>query len=332
MTANSSKLSQPLSATERAQLYHQFRQLEAAGMPFQTILTQLAQAQSPYGHRAKRALAYFNQGKSLPEAGIKAGLFMGLDAGLMKAAELGGIYTQVLQQLEDLYTQKARNQRRITTRLGVPLLILILALIIQPLPALISGSLSLTSYFATTIGLMITVGVLLLILWRLPYWARYGFLQPTGLGLLLDSLEVKLPYWRHWHTRRYMRHFMHAFGLMLQAGLPLIEALMQAAQLVENARLRRQLRHIPAYLQRGYEITEALAQLPGINPQTLQLIHTGEHSGSLAEMVLRYAQLEAEVIEAHNQMLIEWLPRLLYLLIALWIAWGLVNSFTTPAI
>ncbi|NJO14433.1 MAG: hypothetical protein HC877_01405 [Thioploca sp.] len=63
-----------------------------------------------------------------------------------------------------------------------------------------------------------------------------------------------------------------------------------------------------------------------INPVAIQLVTTGEQSGSLAEMMLHYAKLESEAIAIHNEMLVAWLPRLVYILVILWVGYGLFTS------
>ncbi len=66
------------------------------------------------------------------------------------------------------------------------------------------------------------------------------------------------------------------------------------------------------------------AGMPIIN--ALKLLTTGEHSGSLAEILLHYAKLESEDIALHDKMLASWIPRIVYAFVVMWIVYGIFSS------
>jgi type II secretory pathway component PulF len=316
----------PLPASELAQLYLQLERLQLAGIPLQEAITTLTSGKGQISQRAKVTLTYLRRGKSLAEAGQQAGLFIGLDATLIQIAETGGIYTEVFHQLAQSYEEQARYQQQIKSRLRLPLIILLLAIVIQPLPNLISGQLTLGGYFSVTVGFIIQLVLLSWIIWHLPRWLRHRVVKPIGLGILWDKLQLGIPYWSQWYIRRTLRNFMRSLGLMLQAGLPILEALPKAYEIVDNFIIRQHLQQIIIRLQQGQTFAEAILAVKEIDPIAIQLVTTGEHSGSLAEMMLHYAKLESEAIAIHNEMLAAWLPRLAYTLVVLWIIYGLFTS------
>jgi len=314
----------PLPAQALAHLYVQLARLESSGIPIQNAMQMLVQAEGETGKRARVALNHLKRGKPLSEAGAKSGLFMGLDAALIEAADAGGIYASIFRQLAPFYEEKARNQRRIKSRLFLPLTVLLLAVFIQPVPALISGKMDILSYLFATVGLIIQFALVVFVVWRLPYWV--GFLKPFGISLLLDKVAISIPYFGGWVVRRNIRDFLQSLGLMLQAGLPILEALPKAYEVVENPILRRRLQKIIILLKKGEPFAAALSQIDGVNPAAIQLISTGEHAGSLAEMMLHYVKFESEAISLHNEQLAAWIPRLVYALIVVWIAYGILSA------
>jgi type II secretory pathway component PulF len=316
----------PLPPSELAQLYLQLERLQTAGIPMQESITTLTQSQGEMSQRAQVTLTYLRRGKSLAEAGRRAGLFVGLDATLIQIAESGGIYTEVFHQLAQSYEEQARYQQQIKSRLTLPIIMLLLAIVIKPLPNLISGHLTLSGYLSVTVGFIMQLGLLSWIIWHLPQWLRHRFFKPIGLGILWDKFQLSVPYWNRWYVRRTLRNFMRSLGLMLQAGLPILEALPKASEIVDNFIIRQHLQQIIIHLQQGQTFAEAILVVKEIDPVAIQLVTTGEQSGSLAEMMLHYAKLESEAIAIYNEMLAAWLPRLAYILVTLWIVYGLFTS------
>ncbi len=314
----------PLPAQALAHLYVQLARLESSGIPIENAMQMLVQAEGETGKRARVALNHLKRGKSLSIAGAQSGLFMGLDAALIEAGDAGGIYASIFRQLAQFYEEKARNLRKIKSRLFLPLTVLLLAVFIQPVPALISGKIDILSYLFSTVGLIIQFALVVFVVWRLPYWV--GFLKPFGISLLLDKVAISIPYFGGWVVRRNIRYFLQSLGLMLQAGLPIFEALPKAYEVVENPILRRRLQKIIILLKKGEPFAAALSQVEGVNPAAIQLISTGEHAGSLGDMMLHYVKFESEAISLHNEQLAAWIPRLVYALIVVWIAYGILST------
>jgi general secretion pathway protein F len=316
----------PLPVQELAYLYVQLARLEKSGIPTQEALTMLLTAKGETAQRAKRALSYLKRGKPLSEAGAQAGLFVGLDATLVKVADIGGTHTEVFRQLATFYEEKARRIRQIKSKLFLPMIVLLLAIFIQPAPALILGKITFLGYLGATAGFIIQLALLGFILWNLPSWLRYGFLKSFGMGRLLDKLQINMPYVGRWFIRRQVRNFMQALGLMLQAGLPIFEALPKAFDMVDNVILHERLHQIILHLQKGHTFAQALSEVEGLDPVAIQLMSTGEQAGSLADMMLHYVKLESEAISMHNDTLAAWIPRIVYALIVVWIAYGILSG------
>ncbi|MDM8560256.1 type II secretion system F family protein [Candidatus Parabeggiatoa sp. HSG14] len=320
----------PLPAQDLANLYLQLSRLEESGIPAQKAMTLIVQDGGETGKRARVALNYLKRGKLLSEAGTRAGLFVGLDVALVKVAEAGGTFAKVFRQLTQFYEEKAKQMRQIKSHLFLPVTILLLSIFIQPIPSLISGKMTIINYIGATVGFIIQLGILAFIVLHLPRWFHSGFLKP--FGGLWDKIQMNLPYLGCWFIRQSVCDFMRALGMMLQAGLPIFEALPKAYEVIENTHLRKRLQKITPRLRAGDSFADAFSQVKGINFLATQLILTGEYSGSLAEMMLHYVKIESETITLHNEMLAAWIPRIVYAVIAVWIAYGILSTgpLTSP--
>ena len=308
-------------------LYLQLSRLEKSGIPTERAMKLLideGDEGSEISKRARMALNYLKRGKPLSEAGKRAGLFIGLDAALIEVAEESGTYGKVFQQLAQFYEEKARQKRQIKSRLFLPLIILVLALFIQPVPALISGKMTFISYLSATLGIFLQLALFVFILLHLSSWFRHGFLR--SFRHLWDKIEINAPYFGYWFMRQNLRNFMQSLGLMLEAGLPILEALPKAFQVVENTQLRQRLQTISTRLHKGDTFAEALSQVAGVGSVARQLISTGEQAGSLADILRHYVKLESEAIALHDDMLATWLPRIIYGGVVAMIAYSLLST------
>ena len=321
----------PLPANVLADMYAQLARLEKSGIPTEQALFLLAQAKNSSGPRAKKALGLLKRGKPLAIAGMQSGLFMGIEGELVKVADASGTHQAIYAQLASTYAEKSRYLKRVKVKLIYPALLLIFSIFLNPLPDLVSGSLSVLDYLSMTVGFIIQVIIVMFILSRILQWHRQGRLNILGLDRLINYLEIKLPYFGHWYIRKIMRNFFQALGLMLQAGLPILEALPKAYTVVDNPHLKQQLEVIQQRLLQGDEFAEALIYVENLPALALPLISTGEYAGSLADALLRYVTVESEEISLHNSQLADWLPRLIYLFVVLWLAYHIVmGGHTIP--
>ena len=114
---------------------------------------------------------------------------------------------------------------------------------------------------------------------------------------------------------------------MLDAGVPILEALPKAADTVKNAVLGKRFQDASNSIQAGCNLTEALKKIKEFNRSAIQVIASGEQSGKLAETLLHFSELEAEAINLQEEMLAEWIPRLIYIAITAWMGYSIIASY-----
>jgi general secretion pathway protein F len=319
------------AAASRAQLFSQLAALERAGMPLLQALatlqlpTQLAPAMVHWQRQLER-------GRELASAGQLCGLLTPLDASLIRAAQASGCLATLLQSLAERYEHQARQQAALRSRLLMPLVVLLLALFIQPLPALVGGQLTPGGYLWRCLqplfGLALLYGVGRW-LWRRNERAS------EGQGALLGALLARLPLLGDFYQRRNLRDFFATLGLLLDAGLPMLDALPRACATLRSRPLRRALEGLGPRIQAGQSLAQALAPLAFPGKAVVQgLISTGEASGSLPASLQRYARGETERLDSRLEQLALWLPRLFYAAVLLWMAQGMLGSgaFNPPAL
>ena len=313
----------PLSAKLSRELYWQLASMEKAGMPPEVAFGQFTKADKPLRQRAEAARKHIQKGATVARAGRLAGLFAEFDAELLKTAEAAGKLAEVYVSLAGFYEEKVRFWQQVKAKSLMPVFVFSLALFVNPLPDLILQRIDAVQYLRQTLGVLAAIAFGAAFAWRLRALIR---LRPV------EYLQMRVPVFRDWYIRRQMKTYYYALALMLAAGLSLFAALPKARNAVPNSLLRKRLQTIERGAQQNLRFHEALAKLPGVAPNAVQLIKSGEMSGTLDGALSQYVALEAEAIGLQNALLAEWLPRLLYWLVLASMAKALIIGDGPPPI
>ena len=295
----------PLPLRTRAELYTQLATLENAGLPAAKAFSMLDldRAAQPRIEQAQKLLARRSDPAAAGEA---SGLFTKLDARLIRAALNAGSPGRMYQRLANVYTQRAAQAATVKSRLMLPAFILLAALFISPLPGLVSGALGIGGYLWHVLRPLLAIMVMLFVgRLLLPYLPVFGTLQ----------------------ARRNRRDYFESLALMLEAGISMLDALPAALETIDDTKIKREFSRIAPQITRGATLAQAIATLPAFgNEHLVSFVQTGESSGTLPEMLLRHTALETDLINGAYEQLAVWAPRLIYMLVALWVAYGLISG------
>jgi general secretion pathway protein F len=307
----------PLSFRTRAQLYIQLAQMETAGLPPDRAFGILAlppEAQP----RAEAMRKLIKKTGDLALAGEKCGLFTRLDARLIRASMNAGSQANTYRRLADYYTARAMQLSTIKSRLLMPAFVFIAALMIAPIPSLFVGAISTAGYaWQVAKPLMIVAAA---------YFAFRALVNREAHSKG-KSLYQRVPIYGPMFVRRNLRDFFESLGLMLEAGISMLDAIPTALDTVEDGDIKRELAKIKPRIEKGATFAEALRDIAYINSDhVIQFTQTGESSGTLPEMLLRYTAFETGQINSFYAQLAEWTPRVLYGAVMLWMAWSLISG------
>jgi type II secretory pathway component PulF len=145
--------------------------------------------------------------------------------------------------------------------------------------------------------------------------------------MLFDQVVPFVPLFGPMEVRRNLRTFFDSLALLLEAGVPILEAFPVALDTVRNRALRSQLAQIKPRIEAGCSFGQALAGLSLFGrTQPYELIRTGEASGTLPRMLLRYSEAESAAIDRFDDLVTEWIPRIAYTSAALLIGYGMIHG------
>lgn len=314
-----------LTAEQLALLFTQLHRLESAGLSSNQAFSILSRSEIKLKKPLLLIQQQLNAGRPVSEAGFKAGIFNDTHKTLLHAAEVSGQLATVYGQLANYYTGLSSRIKKVKSRLYLPGLILSLALLIQPVPALINSSISIAEYSYLSLGRLLEIALGVFLLLRLP-----RIFRSLGAESVWHNLQMNTPVVKKWITKRQLNEFFFILAIMLESGVVFSDALSKSVASIKNTCLRKKFAPALAMLKSGVSVSDTLSEVSVIDNTMLQIVASSEKSGKLASGILQFVQIEAENISLQDDAVAEWLPRLVYALIAAWMANSILgSSFTT---
>lgn len=301
-----------LGPAELALLTRQLATLVQAALPLEEVLAAVAaqcerrshqgmllavRARVLEGHNLARAMAEF------PRA------FPALYRATVAAGERAGHLGQVLLQLADYTEARQTARQQVQLALLYPSILLLAAFGIvgfllgfvvpdvvkvfidsgQELPALtrvlIASSAALRDYGVP--GLVLLAG--------LAGAARW-VLQKPAARLRWHAMQLRLPLLGKVLRASSCTRFISTLAILGRSGVPLVDALEIAAEVVANQQIRTGLKDVARSVREGSGLTRALDRSGHFPPMMLYMIASGERSGELDTMLDRAArQQEAQL-------------------------------------
>ncbi|WP_026287639.1 type II secretion system F family protein [Thioalkalivibrio sp. ALJ24] len=230
---------------------------------------------------------------------------------LLESLKTAGRLDRALRLLADRLHREENTERRIRAGLLLPALLWVVALVAAPLPALFRGELDGSGYLFAVLQPLVVTGLLV--------WAAFRFWRPL------------LRAWRRWRLRPgrlpgagRRQALLRDLGAVLGAGVPADQAL-EGLAAAESGEFRRRLNTAAKACAEGLPVVEALRREAMLEPEREPgLLSSGEAAGRLPA-VLQYRARELDGhLALRREIVAEWLPRGVYLLVLVYTGYWLV--------
>lgn len=295
---------------ERARLLRSLATLLESGIDVRRAFAILAR-DAPAPSRA--ALSHKGGGAGPAAILEQAGLLAPRERPRVEALDGIGRLDQGLALLAGDLEERAAILSRIRARMALPAAIWVLALFIAPVPGLFTGELNVLGYFGAVGQPLLLSIVVVWLAWRCWPILLHGIEnqrlaqgRPPGLG------------------RR--RELLQELGRSLEAGLDAGQALGELAAHYRGEWGRR-LAAASRAAARGRPVVASLEEQGLLGDAAdVASLEAGEASGRLAEAMLHRAATLTRQWRLRGEMIGEWLPRGIYLLVLIWLAIGLIGG------
>jgi general secretion pathway protein F len=310
------------SPKQQAHLYRNLHTMLKAGIGILRALEMAGRNSPGRGARACREMPRkIAQGRDLAQAMSESPrAFPAIDVQLVQAGEMSGRLSETFLELSRWYDLRQKIRTNLVNGLLLPGLILHAAALVAPLPAFVLGQADLTGYILSGLALLAVFYVPLLLVLAVVY------LTPAtgGARALLDYVASGIPVLgRGLAQWAYARTF-RVLSMLLSAGVPIARASRIASDLCPNAKIRRQFASAARSVESGASFSTGLG--PSMLREYRESLVIAEETGTLQESLDRLAELAEQAAERSMTQLSVWLPRLVYLLILLLLAWQVISN------
>lgn len=144
-----------------------------------------------------------------------------------------------------------------------------------------------------------------------------------------DRLKLKLPYGRLLWRESAASLFSRTLGLLLEAGISLLQAVGIASQAVPNRALALDLKDLPDAIKNGQSLTDSLAATEVMPGLALDMVRIGETSANLQGMLADVADFYDERVRARVDTLVSLIEPLVIILMGVIVA-GMLLAVYLP--
>lgn len=115
-----------------------------------------------------------------------------------------------------------------------------------------------------------------------------------------DRFVLRIPYVGHTLEQLAMAKFGRAFGALYSGGVPIPRAMLLSADACGNEYVRALLYPAAGRMEEGAAISETLAATGALSPLVLDMLHTGETTGNLDQMLTKMSEFYEEETQVRS--------------------------------
>jgi type IV pilus assembly protein PilC len=267
-------------------------------------------------------------------------VFNSLYVNMVRAGEGAGTLDQILRELADYLEKVDAVKTKVRSAMAYPVFVLVFAFVVTlflllkivptfeeiyanfnaQLPAPTLAIIAFSRVLRDNV--ILSVLVLAAAAFGLWLWAH----TPTG-RYLRDRVLLGAPVFGPILKKATISRMNRTFGILLQSGLPVLDALELTKGATGNEVLGRGLDQVKERVARGEELTPAFRSTRVIPEMVLQLMSTGEESGQLDAMLLKSSEFYDRQVDASVQGLTSLIEPLLIVMVGVVVGIVVVTMF-----
>jgi len=226
------------------------------------------------------------------------------------AGEEGGVLENVLEKLADNLENKEEFQGKVKGAMIYPVIVVIgmIVVVFIMMVFVLPKMMELYSEFGSELPMatviLMKISEIATKTWFLfPLFVFGGLfglksaMKNPELALKLDGFKLKMPVLGPLTRTTVMAEVTRTLGMLLGAGISLVNALNIVADAAGNAVYKDALKKVAGRVEKGFTLADAISENPVFPVIVAQMVATGEETGKLDEIlakVSRYFSVQAE--------------------------------------
>ena len=225
--------------------------------------------------------------------------FPSLYINMIAAAEISGSMSSMLQQLVEYLDQEAETRSQVITAMVYPTIIATMAistttfLLTFVLPRFLLVFKGKEHLLPAPTRIIMVVSGLMSNYWFIIFPALGGlclalwyFTSKTDIGKYWwDKTKLKIPLLKVLCRNLYITRSMHTMGVLTNAGVPILDTLSITAHISGNKLYQNMWEGVHEAVRQGRKIAVSLADYALMPGNVVQMIQSGEESGTLSEVL-----------------------------------------------
>ena len=229
---------------------------------------------------------------------------------IIKVGEAGGFLGSALGSIADNYQREAELHNKIRAAVTYPAIVLIIAIIgvlvmvtfVVPIfEGMFKGlgsALPLPTQILVTISnnmWWIIPAIVLVVIIAVVWWRANRHTEQYRR--VVDPIKLKMPVFGKLTTKIAVARFARNLSMMLNAGVPIIQALAIVGQASNNWKIEQAVRDVQESIRQGRSFAAPLAKADVFPAMVPQMVSVGEESGTLVDMLASIADFYEDEVE-----------------------------------
>ena len=261
---------------------------------------------------------------------------------LVRVGETGGFLGDSLDLMAKSYQSDAELRDKMRAASTYPMVVLVIAVVavigmvtfivpvFEGMFASLGGELPLPT--------QILVNISHNMVWILPLAVALGVggwfwwmnnRNTIAVRRLIDPFKLKMPLFGPLMTKLAVARFTRNLSMMLNAGVPLLQALSNVGQAANNWAVEEAVRAVQKSISDGKSFATPLAKAGVFPPMVAQMVSVGEESGTLPEMLGTVANLYEQEAKTATEQFASTIEPILIVMIGILIG-GMVLALYMP--
>ena len=305
--------------------YKNLSQMNNAGVSLVSVFETLNSSEKnpEQNNKFQKILAHIKMGKPLAYAFSQTNLIPVFDIPIIHSGEKTGNLSHVFEVLSKNYEQSALAEKTIRAGLVKPFFTFAVALFLPSLPDLAASKITLAGYLLRTFGILGVVLVAGYSLYKL-FMRSYFDIR---LARTRHAFFVKLPLIGNLTKKMALEKFISGLALMLEAGLPIFEALDNAGRNSADIQVFAASQRIISSLRSEKTLPQSFNAERIFTDDIKKSVLLGSESGKLPGFLQRNGQaLRTEVFDTIDK-LSKAIPVVMYWVVTLYVAYVIISSY-----
>jgi type II secretory pathway component PulF len=299
--------------------------MQSAGVGLVDFFQTLYNSEKNEDRKKKLRFVVENLKKGRPLASTlkQTGLLPVYDIPLIESGEKSGTLTRVCDILAKNHQMAADSLKHVINGLKKPLFTFAAALFIPPFPDLFTEKITLKQYLVQGFG---TLGVVVLIFYFLYRLFMNSFFDLQA-ARLRHKILLFIPFVRDLAKKSVLETFCSSLAIMLEAGLPIYDALMLAGQTSAEPEISDATQRIVKLSKSGMPLPQAFQKEEVFSDEIKNSVALGTASGKIPMFLDRTAKSLKKDVDMKFHNIMKAIPVTIYWMVVLYVLWVIVGFY-----